>query len=152
MTNYHFSGTPLKLIQVLYEFPKDKIFEIKEFKETRNKVQNSKYWKLLNELSLVLKIGIEELHFEMLKNYSVRYEILVPESQVLRGIQYYDKKSTIQAEDGKRFTVYHVYTPSHELKTDEFAILLKGLCEECKQQGIETRSPDEIQRDEKIIN
>ena len=47
-----------------------------------------------------------------------------------------------------KYIVYQVYTPSHELKTDEFAILLDGLIEECKNQGIDTRTPDEIKRDE----
>ena len=79
----------------------------------------------------------------MLKEYSQRYEILVPSSYNIRGIEYYEKKSTIKKGD-KLFNVYQVYTPSHELKTDEFAILLDGLCEECKQVGIETYSPDEL--------
>lgn len=56
-------------------------------------------------------------------------------------------KGTIRKEN-KLFNVYEVYVPSHELKTNEFAILLNGLVEECKNQGIETRSYDEIRRDE----
>ena len=139
-------GIPLKLIQWLYEQDKEKVFEVKEYKEKRNKEQNKKYWKLLGELSLKMKIGIEELHFQMLKFYSPRYEILVPVESEIRGIEYYDKKSKI-VKNGKEFNVYHVYTPSHELNTSEFAILLEGLCEECKNQGIETRSPEEILRD-----
>lgn len=142
-------GNALKLIQWLYEQDKQQLFQIKKYKEQRNKEQNKKYWKLLGELSLKLKIGIEELHFQMLKFYSPRYEILVPASDEIRGIEYYEKKSKI-TKNGKDFTVYHVYTPSHELKTDEFALLLEGLCEECKRQGIETRSPEEITRDNQI--
>ena len=42
------------------------------------------------------------------------------------------------------------YTPSYELKTDEFAILLDGLIQEAEQQGIDTRSPEEIERDSKL--
>lgn len=103
----------------------------------RNNDQNALYWKLLNELSRKLKIGVEELHFSFLKQYSVRYEILVPSDVELRGIEYKEKKSKIM-KGSKEFIVYHVYTPSHELKTDEFAILLKGLCEECETQGIPT--------------
>ena len=144
-----YRGTPKKLNQILYDLDSNKIYELKEYKEKRNKDQNAKYWKLLGELSLVLKIGIEELHFNMLKNYSQRYEILVPSEIGIRGIEYYEKKSTIN-KSGKEFTVYHVYSPSHELKENEFAILLQGLCEECKQMGIETRSPDEIARDEAL--
>ena len=142
-----YRGTPKKLIDYLYEQDKEKVFEITEYKEKRNNKQNSRYWKLLSELSLVLKIVIEELHFEMLKNYSQRYEILVPSEKEVRGIEYYEKKSKI-IRNGKEYTVYHVFTPSHELNTSEFAILLNGLMQECKNVGIDTRSPDEIKREE----
>ena len=47
--------------------------------------------------------------------------------------------------------MYHVFTPSHELNTREFAFLLQGLCEECEEQGIETLSPDELKRLEEMI-
>lgn len=143
-------GNVLKIIQWLYDQDKNKLFEIKEYKEKRNKNQNKKYWKLLGELSLKTKIGIEELHFEMLKSYSPRYEILVPNESSIRGIEYYEKKSKI-VKNGKEFYVYHVYTPSHELNTAEFAILLKGLCEECRQQGIETLSPEELEELEEAV-
>lgn len=142
-------GTPKKLIDWLYDQDKEKVFEIKEYKERRNNDQNAKYWKLLNELALKLKISVEELHFEMLKFYSSRYEILVPVETEIRGIEYYEKKSKI-IKNGKEFNVYHVYTPSHELNETEFALLLEGLCNECKEQGIETRSPEEILRDNQL--
>ena len=142
-------GTPKKLIDWLYDQDKEKVFEIKEYKERRNNDQNAKYWKLLNELALKLKISVEELHFEMLKFYSSRYEILVPVETEIRGIEYYEKKSKI-IKNRKEFNVYHVYTPSHELNTEEFSLLLEGFCEECKSQGIETRSPEEILRDNQL--
>ena len=142
-------GNALKLIQWLYKQDKEQIFEVRKYKEKRNKEQNKKYWKLLGELSLKLRTGIEDLHFQMLKFYSPRYEICVPTDTQIRGIEYYEQKSKIM-KNGKKFNIYHVYTPSHELNTEEFSILLEGLCDECKKQGIETRSPDEILRDEKI--
>lgn len=143
-------GNALKLIEFLYIQDKDKLYEVKEYKKKRNNNQNSRYWKLINELSLKTKISVEELHFNMLKNYSQRYEILVPADKEIRGIEYFERKSKI-VKDGKEYIVYHVYTPSHELKTDEFAILLDGLIEECKNQGIDTRSPDEILKDEALF-
>lgn len=142
-----FRGTPKKLNSILYDLDANKVYELKEYKEQRNKKQNSKYWKLVGELSLVTKIGIEEIHFDMLKNYSQRYEILVPSDKEIRGIDYFEKKSTI-SKNGKEYTVYHVFTPSHELNESEFAILMKGLIEECKQVGIDVRSPEEIRREE----
>lgn len=142
-------GNALKLIEFLYIQDKDKLYEIKEYKKKRNNNQNSKYWKLLCELSLKTRIAIEDLHFDMLKHYSPRYEILVPADKEIRGIEYYERKSKI-IKDGKEYIVYHVYTPSHELKTDEFAILLDGLIQEAIQQGIDVRSPEEIRRDEML--
>ena len=142
-------GNALNIINWLYQQDKQQLFEIKQYKSQRNKDQNKKYWKLLGELSLKTKIGIEELHFEMLKNYSQRCEVLIPAEKQLRGIEYYEQKSTI-SRNGKEYRVYHVYTPSHELTTEEFAILLEGLCNECKEQGIETRSPEEMERDNQL--
>ena len=143
-------GTPKKLIDWLYDQDKEKVFEVKEYKEKRNKDQNAKYWKLLNELALKLKVSVEELHFQMLKYYSQRYQILIPTGINIRGIEYYEKKSTIKKDD-KLFDVYMVYTPSHELNTEEFSLLLEGLCNECKEQDIETRSPEEILKEEQLF-
>ena len=139
-------GNKNKIISWLLN-QEDKIFELKEYKEKRNLDQNAKYYKLLNELALTLKIGTEKLHFEMLKNYSVRYQVLIPKETELRGIKYYELKKTIK-KDNKLFNIYEVYVPSHELKTDEFALLLNGLIEECKNQDIEVRSPSEIREEE----
>lgn len=143
-------GTVKQLIPYMLELDDTKIYEVKEYKEKRNLDQNAKYWKLLNELALTLKIGVEELHFKMLKDYSQRYEILVPKDIKLRGIDYYEKKSKI-IRNGQEFIVYLIFTPSHELNTREFALLLQGLCDECKEQGIETLSPNELKKLEEMI-
>lgn len=143
-------GTIKKLIPYMLELDDTKIYEVKEYKEKRNLDQNAKYWKLLNELALTLKIGVEELHFKMLKDYSQRYEILAPKDTKLRGIEYYEKKTKI-IRNGQEFIVYQVFTPSHELNTREFALLLQGLCDECKEQGIETLSPNELKKLEEMI-
>ena len=76
-------GNALKLIEFLYIQDKDKLYEVKEYKKKRNNNQNSRYWKLINELSLKLRISVEKLHFEMLKNYSQRYEIIMRGNQRL---------------------------------------------------------------------
>lgn len=143
------TGSKKQCINWLLEAEAD-IFDVKVHKEQRNKKQNDKYYKLLNELAKKLKKGWREIHFDMLKNYSVAYEMMVPAETEIRGIEYYEKKSTI-IKNGKKFTVYHVYTPSHELKTDEFAILLDGLIQEAQQQGIDTRSPEEILKEKYYV-
>ena len=59
-----YRGSKQKLSNILYGLPDNKVYELKEYKEQRNKEQNAKYWKLINELSLVLKY--------VLKNYTFK--------------------------------------------------------------------------------
>lgn len=136
-------GNALKIINWLYSQGKDKLFEIKEYKEQRNKKQNAKYYKLLGQLAMAVNMSVEELHFKMLKDYSQRYEMCIPSSVEVRGIEYFERKSKF-IKNEMEYSTYLVYVPSHELNTKEFAFLLNGLCEECKQQGIETLSPNEL--------
>lgn len=140
-------GTPKKLMDWLYEQDKEKVFVVKPYREKRSLNQNDYYWKLLNELALTMKLDKEKLHFDMLKHYSSRYEILVPSDSKIRGIEYYEKKSIIKKGE-KEYAVYHVYSPSHELNTEEFSLLLEGIIQECKNVGIDTRTYEEIRKDE----
>ncbi len=136
-------GKAKQIIDYLFEQDKDKVFEIKECKKKRTLNQNSYYWELLGELSLALRVAPRELHFEMLKKYSQMYQIMIPEEIEPRGIKYFEKKSLIKKND-KLFRIYEVFTPSSELKTKEFAILLDGLIQECNQVGIETLTPNQL--------
>ena len=141
-------GNKKQCIDWLLETEAD-IFEVNIYKKQRNNDQNAKYWKLLYKLSLKLGIGVHELHKQMLRDYSKQGPVCAPSTYDMRGIKYYDVMSKF-IKDGVEFTSYQVYVPSHELKTDEFAVLLNGLIQECEQQGIETRSPSEIERDSKL--
>ena len=38
-----YRGIPRKLNSILYDLPQDKVYELKEYKEQRNKKQNSQY-------------------------------------------------------------------------------------------------------------
>ena len=141
-------GSKKQCIDWLLETESD-IFEVEIYKAKRNNNQNAKYWELLNKLSKKLRIGVFELHKQMLRDYSKQGQICTPSSYDMSAIKYYDLKSKFIKNDIE-YSVYQVYTPSHELKTDEFAILLDGLIQEAEQHGIDTRSPEEIERDSKL--
>ena len=144
-------GKPRELAYKLVDLDKDKLYELKEYKSKRNRDQNAKYWKLLYELAKKLGIGIEELHFQMLKDFSVRYQICVPHGQPIRAIKYFEKTGTRKSVNGQLWDIYIVYTPSHELNTSEFAFLMTGLIQECVQQGIDTMSPDEKKEWQEVV-
>ena len=143
------TGTKNQIITWLLLKSDDEVFDIDKHKERRRLTQNAYYYQLLNKLAQVLKLSKEELHFKMLKQYSVRYQILLPKDVIPRGITYYEEKSTI-SKNGKLYKTYMVYTPSHELTKEEFAHLIDGLVSECKEQDIETMSINEIHRLELI--
>ena len=142
------TGSKKQCINWLLESEAD-IFEVDVYKAKRNNDQNKKYWKLINELSKKLRMGVYQLHKQMLRDYSKQGQICTPSSYDMSAIKYYDLKSKFIKNDIE-YSVYQVYTPSHKLKTDEFAILLDGLIQEAIQQGIEVRSPDEIERDSQL--
>lgn len=138
-------GTPLKLLQFIAKLDQDKIYEIKEYKQSRTLNQNSYYWKLLNELSRKVRIPSEELHFELLKKSVPFTEYLVLAEADLRAIEYYEIKGQIEKNDNV-YNIVRVYVGSSKLDTVEMGILLDNLIEECKLQGIETMSETELAR------
>jgi hypothetical protein len=138
-------GNAEQLLKYLFNVDKTKIFEIKEYKEKRTLNQNSYYWKLLNELSRKLKIPSDELHFELIKKSCPFEEYLVPYEASLRGIEYYIEKGKIE-RNGKLFKTIRGYVGSSLLDTKEMGILLDNLIEECKLQGIETMTPEELSK------
>lgn len=48
--------------------------------------------------------------------------------------------------DGLQTFFYRVYRGSHTYNTEEMAILIDGAVQEAREQGIETATPDEIER------
>lgn len=139
-------GNPLKIIQWLYNQDKEKIFEIKERKEKRTLTQNAYYWVLVNELANCLRKSKEEVHFDMLKDYS-QVELITVKSNVdIKGfVRYYEFEREANISEVK-FNVYKVYKGSSEMNKKEFSVLLEGIIQEAKQQGIPTLTPSEIEK------
>lgn len=63
-------GTPIKLIQFLYNQEKDKLFQIKEYKQKITLTQNGYAWALINELANKMRVSKEEMYLKMLEDYS----------------------------------------------------------------------------------
>ncbi len=136
-------GTIKQLIPQMLELDEEKLYELKEIKKKRTLTQNNYYWELLNKLAKKLKIPSTELHFELIKKSCPFEEYLVPKESNLRSLEYFEERNTIE-KNGKEFKVIRVYVGSSLLDTLEMGILLDNLIEECKSQGIETMTPEEL--------
>lgn len=137
-------GNAKAIIEFLFNQSKDKLYEIKEHKEKRTLTQNAYYWVLVNELANCLRKSKEEVHFDLLKDYSqVALATLKSNVDIKGYIRYYEfERETIIS--GVKFNIYKVYKGSSEMDKKEFSILLEGLIQEAQQQGIPTLTPNEI--------
>ena len=137
-------GTARQLIKRLIELPIDKKYEIKEYKERRSLNANNYYWNLVTELGNILKMNKEELHFLLLQKYGQSEMIsVVAEVDMKDYLKYYIEAGE-SILNGKTFKHYKVYKGSSEMDRKEMSILINGLVEECHIQGIETKTPAEI--------
>lgn len=140
------TGKPQNLIQWLFNQDKEKLFEIKEYKEKRSLSQNAYAWKLIMKLANVLRKSKEEVYLQMLKDYG-QSEIVVILSKVnpYGYFKYYDKVRDVIIK-GNQFTQYKIYKGSSEYDSKEMSIFIDGIIQECQNVGIETMTLDEIAR------
>lgn len=138
------TGTPLQIIQWLYNQDKDKKFTIKEFKEKRSLDQNAYAWKLITEIGNVLRKSKEEVYLQMLKDYGQNEIVSILSSiNPIGYFRYYEKIGT-GIVNNKEFTHYKIFKGSSEFDSKEMSIFIDGIVQECKQLGISTLTPDEI--------
>ena len=137
-------GTAETLVKWLFNQKRDKLFEIKEHRAKRTLTQNAYYWVLVNELANCLRKSKEEVHFDLLRDYSQVALVILKSNVDIKGyIRYYEfERETIIS--GVKFNIYKVYKGSSEMDKKEFSILLEGLIQEAQQQGIPTLTPNEI--------
>lgn len=139
-------GRPSDLVAWLFEQPKDKVFEIKEYHPKRSLNANAYAWALIGQIADVLRKSKEEVYFEMLKAYGQSEFVSVRSDIDVRGyFKHYEEYGKGHVE-GREFTHYKVYKGSSEFDSREMAILLDGIIQEAKAQGIETITPAEKQR------
>ena len=138
-------GNAKAIIQWLFDQQDaEKLYEIKEKKSKRSLTANAYYWSLLNQLTSVMRLDSEKLHFMMLKRYGVCEVVSVRSDINVDGyFRYYEAigKSNL---DGKEFTHYKIYKGSSQMDSKEFSVLLDGLISECEDQGIPVLTPDEV--------
>lgn len=145
-------GNSSEIKQWLYLQDKDKLFEIKEYKEKRSLNANAYAWKLITEIGNVLRKSKEEVYLQMLKDYGQSEIISVLSSIDINGyFKYYDEAGT-STLNNKEFTHYKVYKGTSEYNTLEMSIFIDGVVETAKELDIEVRTPEEIERLKRLWN
>ena len=139
-------GNAEAIIQYLFQQDREKLYEVREYKQKRSLTANAYFWVLVNEIANVTNQSKDEIHLQMLKEYgqnevfSIRSDI-----DVSRYLKYYEEIGKGKV-NGKEFTHYRVFKGSSEMDSREMAILLDGVVQEAEQLGIPTLTPAEIAR------
>lgn len=149
----HLLPTILNFINTLDD--KDYELEIKKYRKKRSLNANNFSWKLTDELAdrLIVagvKLSKEECHAEMIFRYG---QVLLDENgeqvcfSTKQGVKLpefypYAKQIGESELNGEKFTHYRIYRGSHTYDTREMSIFISGIVEECKEQGINTDTPE----------
>lgn len=146
---------------MIMAFEPDKDYEliINEYKERRSLQANAYSYVLTDKLAKKMLIAgarytKEEMHAEMIFRYGVQETDengdplfwYVPEGVKVTDYYLYARPIGSGRLGGKPATQWQIFKPSHEYTRAEFNVFLQGIVEECKEQGIETKTPDEIAR------
>ena len=143
-----FTGNKAEINQFLYKLDKDTVWDIKidKHREKRSLEANAYSWVLQNEISNVLRLSKEEVHFQMLKDYGQRDYISAPASvNISNYYDYFEEKSTFK-QNGKIFKSYVIYRGTHTYNSREMSIFIDGVVQEARNLGIETLEDREIEK------
>lgn len=137
-------GTPEEISRWLWEQDRDKVFEIKEYREKRSLNANAYAWELIGKIADILRSSKDEVYVEMLRRYGQQEMISVRSDIDLRGFLKYFEEAGRTTLRGKEFTHYRVFKGSSEYDTREMSILIDGIVSEAEELGIETKTPAEL--------
>ena len=134
-------GNKQKCLQWLSNQPAG-TYEVKKF-DKRSLSQNNYYWELLGQLGEITGMTNDELHFDMLRDYSTAMEIECdPQVDVPNFVKYCE----VDYVDDYGRVHWKCYKGSSEMTKAEFNRLLEGVLDACRNCEIETMTPDEIAR------
>lgn len=142
-------GTIEQVIQYLFKQDKSKKYEVKEVKRRRSLDSNAYAWVLLGKLQDKLHIAKEDIYKSLIKEIGSYEVIPVKNEAVERFRQAWSKnglgwitETTKSKLEG--FTNVIAYYGSSSYNTSEMSRLIELIVQECKQQDIETMTPNEL--------
>lgn len=122
---------------------------IRKHRNKRSLDANAYAWVLMSKIAALQKTSKEEVYELMLKGYGVPYEdedgyivITVKKSVDMGKIDGH----WLRYKGNDSFTSYLMIKGSSEYNTSEMSHFIDGIVAECKELGIETMTPDELER------
>lgn len=133
--------------------------QIRQKRKHRSLDANAYYRKLCSLMADKLNISTNRTHNLMMRRYgapsiidgSLLYTFLPDTEEAeetaweLETLHLKPTTSVKDGNDGERYRAYYVIKGSHEYNTKEMSVLINGIVSECREMGIETRPPEEVE-------
>jgi len=151
------TGKTDDIVVFLLKQDKGIMWDLSEHKERRKRSldSNAYFHVLCDKLRQKLGISMARCKNHLIADYGqilylgdepMIYKTNAPEDYMMELETLHTKCVKVTTENGREVFFYRVYRGSHEYNTEEMSRLINGTVEECKAQGIETATPDEIAR------
>ena len=125
------------------------IIDIKQFRPKRSLSANAYAWVLIHKLAEKLKLDSVEVYKLFIKELGIYKPIEIRNDAVNTFIKAWSMhglgwiaEEVDSGQDG--FTIVNAYYGSSTYNTKQMTRLIENIVNECKLEGIETKTPDEI--------
>jgi hypothetical protein len=134
-------------LQAVVERGKQLSVEVKQYRQKRSLDANAYMWVLLSKMAAALNTTKDDLYIEMLDRYGVFTHVIV-KPEVVERVKAEWRTVRELGEvtvNGKTGVQLQCYFGSSTYDTKEMSVLIDGIVSECKEIGIETLPPDEVE-------
>lgn len=125
--------------------------ELKISRSKRSKDANAYFWTLCEKLAKKLHRSDIEIYRDIIRDYGVRTIVPIAKDAVPRWIENWEQKGRgwiCESLGHSKLAGYEniaCYYGSSVYNTKEMSRIIDAIVEECKEQGIETMTPDELE-------
>lgn len=154
------TGKAIEIVTFLMSADKDMLWDLVPHKKKRSLDSNAYFHVLCDKLRQKLGISMARCKNHLIADYGqilyltdgepMIWKTNAPEDFVMELETLHTKCIKITEENGKNVFFYRMYRGSHEYDTSEMSRLISGTIEECKAQGIQTASPEELKHMEML--
>lgn len=128
-----------------------KLLDIKAEKHREKHSQNSNAyaWVLMQKIAEMIDSDKWSVYLDMLKKYSCSFTHLIVKPNAVQAVMDSYRTAidlgeiTVNGQSGHQLQVYF---GSHTFDSREMSVFISGICRECEELGIQTKTPDEIAR------
>lgn len=123
--------------------------EVKRYKKKRSLDSNAYLWVLLQKIAEATQSDKWSIYMQMLQRYSREFTFVICKEQAVERLKELYRTCVDLGEVKVNGTEGHqiqVYFGSSSFDSKAMAVLLDGVISECKELGIDTLPPKEIER------